>query len=87
MVDHVEEREFTLRLVFRCVFAEGYEGDLDGYAWADEATVISAEAVRGAATALRAHPGWRIVPGNRGRAAEDEITLELTKRFEADDTK
>lgn len=87
MVDHVEEREFTLRLVFRCVFAEGYEGNLDGYAWADEATVISAEVVRAAATTLRAHAGWRVVPGNRGRSAEDEITLELTKSFAADDPK
>jgi hypothetical protein len=87
MVDHVEEREFTLRLVFRCAFAEGYEGDLDGYAWADEATAISAEAVRAAAMAIRAHTGWRVVPGNRGRSAEDEITLELTKHFAPDDAK
>jgi len=32
--------------------------------------------------AIRAHDAWRVVPGNRGRAAEDEITLELTRRFD-----
>jgi hypothetical protein len=83
MPDHVEEREFTLRLVFRSVFAEGYEGEVDGFAWTPEADAIAAEAVRAAAAVLRAHAGWRVVAGNRGRPAEDEITLELTQRFEA----
>jgi hypothetical protein len=84
MPDHVEEKDFTLRLVFRTAFAEGYEGDLDGYVWAEEASAISAAAVRAASAAVRAFPGWRIVAGNRGRPAEDEITLEVTRRIEAD---
>jgi hypothetical protein len=81
MPEHVEEREFTLRLVFRCTFAEEYEGELDGFAWAEEAEAISAEAVRAASAAIRKHVGWRVVAGNRGRAPEEEVTLEVNKRF------
>ena len=32
----VEERDFTLRLDLRCTFEEGYDGELDGYAWLRE---------------------------------------------------
>lgn len=80
MTTYVEEREFSLRLVFRCEFPEDYEGDLDGYAWAArDVPTLTAACVRAAAGAVRAHGGFRVVATNRGRPAEDEVTLELTR--------
>ena len=72
----VEERDFTLRLDLRCTFEEGYEGELDGYAWLREfQDRVAPRVVDAAARAIRAAPGWTVRPGNRGRATEDEVTL------------
>ncbi|AKT39563.1 hypothetical protein [Chondromyces crocatus] len=72
---YAEEREFDLHVVLRCEFAEDYEGDLDGYAWAEEVPRITAELVSAAVAALKRHPQWRVRGGNRGRPAEDEVML------------
>jgi hypothetical protein len=76
---HVEEREFNLRIVLRCEFPDDYEGELDGYAWADEVPAISSDIVRGAVATLTRRAGWQVSGGNRGRPSEDEITLVLEK--------
>jgi hypothetical protein len=78
-MDHVEEREFVLRLQFRCAFPEGYEGDADGYAWADELGPLTSELARVAGQLLAANPGWRVRAANRGRPTEEEITLVVER--------
>jgi hypothetical protein len=78
LADHVEEREFTLRLQVRCTFPEGYEGDADGYAWAEELPPLTAELVR-AAQQLAAARGWKVRGANRGRPADEEATLVLER--------
>ncbi|HVZ73240.1 MAG TPA: hypothetical protein VHJ20_12755 [Polyangia bacterium] len=78
MKDHVEEREFTLRLQVRCTFPESYDGDADGYAWAEELPSLTAELVR-AAQQIASGRGWRVRSANRGRPVEDEVTLVLER--------
>ena len=80
-MDYVEEREFVLRLELRCPFPADYDGDEDGYAWVEEFRPIAAEIVQAAAAAVRAHPGWRVRAGNRGRSTEDEVTLVLERQI------
>jgi hypothetical protein len=84
---YVEEREFNLRIVLRCEFPEHYEGELDGYAWADEVPVISGELVRAAVALLAKRPGWTLRGGNRGRPSEDEVTLVLERALTGGGTK
>jgi hypothetical protein len=74
-MEHVEERDFTLRLELRCAFPEDYDGDEDGYAWVEQFRPIAAEIARAAANAIRTRPGWRVRPGNRGRPADEEVLL------------
>lgn len=77
----VEERDFTLRLDLRCAFEEGYDGELDGYAWLREfQDRIAPRVVEAAVQAIRAHPDWTVRPGNRGRAIEDEVTLVVERK-------
>ena len=76
---HIEEREFNLRLVLRCEFPEGYEGELDGYAWAEQVQPITTELVSAAVALLARRPGWQLKGGNRGRPSEDEVTLILER--------
>jgi hypothetical protein len=76
----VEERDFTLRLDLRCTFEDTYEGELDGYAWHQEfRDRILPRVVDAAVRAIRAHPGWAVRPGNRGRAIEDEVLLVVER--------
>ena len=78
-MDHVEEKEFTLRLQVRCAFPEGYEGEADGYAWWEEFPPIAAQIVGAAREILARHPGWKARPANRGRPVEDEVTLVVER--------
>jgi hypothetical protein len=79
----VEERDFTLRLDLRCAFEEGYDGELDGYAWLREfQDRIVPRVVEATVRAIRAHPDWTVRPGNRGRAIEDEVTLVVERRVD-----
>jgi hypothetical protein len=78
-MDYVEEREFTLRFELRCQFPEGYEGDADGYEWLKEFPAIAAELVQSAAAIIRRHPGWSVRPANRGRPADEEVTLAVNR--------
>lgn len=72
---HVEEREFTLRIQMRRAFPENYEGEDDGYAWWSEVEPATAEIVRAAVAILARQPGCRVRPANRGRPADEEVTL------------
>jgi hypothetical protein len=83
-MEHVEERDFTLRLELRCTFPADYDGDEDGYAWVEQFRPIAAEIARAAANAIRARPGWRVRPGNRGRPADEEVLLIVDKDVSTD---
>jgi len=78
-MEYVEQREFTLRFELRCEFPEDYDGDADGYHWAEEFPAIASEIVQSAAAILRRHPGWSVRPGNRGRPGDEEVTLVATR--------
>jgi hypothetical protein len=84
-MDHVEEREFVLRLELRCPFPEDYDGDEDGFVWAESFAPIAAEIVKAASAAIRARPGWKVRAGNRGRPVEEEITLLVERVVTATD--
>ena len=69
-----------MRFDLRCSFPEGYEGEGDGYAWLREFhDRILPAVVDAAVRAIRAHPGWRVRPANRGRALEDEVSLVVER--------
>jgi hypothetical protein len=72
---YVEQREFSLRIELRCAFPETYEGDADGYAWTEEVQPALAEIVRAAAAILAQRGNFRVHPANRGRPADEEVTL------------
>ncbi|MES1210396.1 MAG: hypothetical protein ABUS79_31035 [Pseudomonadota bacterium] len=72
---YIEQRDFTLRIELRREFPENYQGEDDGYAWVDGVQPALAEIVRAAAAILAQHGGFRVHPANRGRAAEEEVTL------------
>ena len=76
---HVEEREFTLRIQVRCAFPENYEGDDDGYAWWSNVEPATVELVRAAVAILARQPGCRVRPANRGRPADEEVTLVVDR--------
>ncbi|HXU80914.1 MAG TPA: hypothetical protein VN914_05925 [Polyangia bacterium] len=75
---YVEERTFTLRLEIRCEFPDDYDGEEDGYEWAKEIPGVAGEIVQAAAAAGRRN-GWTVRPANRGRPAEEEVTLLLER--------
>jgi hypothetical protein len=78
---YVEERDFTLRLDLRCEFPEGYEGELDGYAWLREFhAAILPRIVQTVVEVIRREPGWRVRPTNRGRPLEDEVSLVVERQ-------
>jgi hypothetical protein len=78
-MDYVEEREFVLRLELRCPFPEDYAGEEDGFVWAESFAPIAADIVKAASAAIRARPGWTVRTRNRGRPAEEEITLVVER--------
>ena len=75
---YVEQREFTLRFELRCEFPETYEGDADGYEWVKAFPGIALEIVQSAVAVVRRNPGWSVRPANRGRPADEEVTLIVT---------
>jgi hypothetical protein len=77
---YVEEREFTFRIEARCEFADDYDGELDGYAWAPEFQSLCGEMLRSLVASLQQHPEWKVRPRNRGRSSDDEVTLVLERK-------
>jgi hypothetical protein len=75
-MDYVEEKEFTLRLQVRRSFPADYDGDDDGYAWWE--AFPSAELVR-AAVQFAVQNGFSARTANRGRPADEEVTLVLER--------
>lgn len=81
-MNYSEEKEFTVRLVMRCNFPDDYEGELDGYAWAEEVPAVAGEVVRAVIGVLGKHRAWKLHGGNRGRSPEDEVTLVLERQLD-----
>lgn len=79
MAQYVEDREFTLRLELRCTFADDYQGEEDGFEWTAAVTPMAQAVVAAASKALGQFPGWTVRPRNRGRAADDEVTLVVER--------
>jgi hypothetical protein len=77
---YVEEREFTFRLEARAEFAEDYDGEDDGYAWAAEMAPMVGEMLQAIVSVVARHPGWTVRPRNRGRSTDDEVTLVLSRK-------
>jgi len=75
---YVEERTFTLRLELRREFPDDYQGEEDGYEWAAALPALSAALVQAASAAAR-NGGWSVRASNRGRPAEEEVTLILER--------
>lgn len=72
-----------VHIVVRCDFTDDYEGDRDGYAWADAMPGITQDVLGAVLTALRGRPGWTLRGGSRGRSPEDEVMLVLEKTYGA----
>lgn len=73
-----EQRELVIRLHLSAEFAEGYEGDDDGYEWhrAFDQRVRPA-LVRELLRVLTAEGAYRITPINRGLDAHEELELSV----------
>ena len=77
---HREERKFVITLHLAAEFADDYEGDDDGYAWHERfERELKPRLVTAVYAALRAHPGFRVVPAPRGRSPDDALDVEVTR--------
>ena len=80
-MEYVEQREFTIRLDVRCAFPDDYQGEADGYEWWRDFPALAAEIVQAAAQIVARHPGWSVRPANRGRPADEEVTLVVERKL------
>ena len=80
-VMHREDKEFSVRLELTATFADDYEGDQDGFAWAAELPALKSAILAAVVQTIQRHGGWKVRPGNRGRSTEDEVTLIVEKPF------
>ena len=79
-MEHREEKSFTINVRLSATFGEQYEGDDDGYAWADRfESVVRPRLIKAVFQALRADPAWHVVAGNRGQSPGD--ALEVNMKF------
>jgi len=73
-----EEATWTIRIEAGADFDEGYEGELDGYAWREQLFREVQQRVLGVVLReLATTPGWRARTGNRGLPATEEVTIYL----------
>jgi len=80
-MDYVEQREFTIRLDVRCAFPDDYAGEEDGYEWWPAFAPVAAEIVQAIAQIISRRPGWAVRPANRGRPADEEVTLVVERKL------
>ncbi|RYZ09374.1 MAG: hypothetical protein EOO73_03500 [Myxococcales bacterium] len=77
---HREERSFSIELALVAEFDEAYEGDEDGFAWAERFDALLKPRLVAAITeALNADPRFQVRAAPRGK--DPERTLELELRF------
>ena len=81
---HREEVTWTIRIEASAEFDEGYDGELDGYAWRDKQfRELQNRATAAVLRALAGVPGWRVRTGNRGLPATDEVLVHVDLDTEA----
>ncbi|MEO5656189.1 MAG: hypothetical protein ABIO65_08160 [Nitrospiria bacterium] len=79
---YAEERSFLLRVSLEAHFPDGYDGDDDEHAWAQEwETRMKPEVLKAVFSALRRHDGWSAHVRNRGASERDEIEIVVAKDF------
>jgi hypothetical protein len=77
---HIEEREFVIQLHLSAEFAEDYEGEDDGYIWHERFDrTVRPRIIAAVIDALRAEPGWQVVPKPRGQDPSDAIDIEVRR--------
>lgn len=80
---HTEDGRFEIRINLEAHFHEGYEGEMDEYAWKrhfDE--VIRRDLLTAVAETLRRHPGWELIPTSSGY--DPRRVAEFVYRYRAD---
>jgi hypothetical protein len=79
---HREERSFTIDINLVAEFDDAYEGDEDGFAWADRfETLVRPRLLAAVTQALGSDPRFSVVAAPRGKDPERSLELEL--RFKA----
>lgn len=79
-MDYREERELVIRLHLSADFAEGYEGEDDGYEWYQRFDRdVRPELLRAIVRVLSAEGAYRITPINRGLDAHEELELSVER--------
>lgn len=77
---HREERSFAVELALVAEFDDAYEGDEDGFKWAERFEAqVKPRLVAAVTEALRADPKFQLLAAPRGK--DPERTLELELRF------
>lgn len=77
---HREERRFVVEIHLSADFDEHYEGDDDGYAWANRwDEVVRPRVARAVFDALRSDAGWRVVAAPRGRNPGDVLEIAVER--------
>ena len=77
-MEHVEEREFEIRIHLRASFGPDYEADEDGFVWHEgfERT-IKPRLVSAVFDALRTDPRFRVVAAPRGRDPDRGVDIDV----------
>jgi hypothetical protein len=79
---HREERSYSIDVNLVAEFDDSYEGDEDGFAWAQRfESVLKPRLVAAVTEALRTDPRFALLAAPRGK--DPERTLELELRFKA----
>ncbi len=80
---HREEQTFTIELQIIAEFPDDYQGDEDGYAWAQRfERELRPELVRALFEAVRRTPGWTAIAAPRGRDPSRALEIELRPDLE-----
>lgn len=75
---HREERDFSVHLHLSAEFPEDYEGDDDGFVWAERfERLVKPRLVAAVFEALRAEPGWSALAAPRGHHPERALDLDV----------
>lgn len=74
-MEYTEERSFLIRLEAQARFPEDYDGEADGYAWAEEFDRLKARIYAAVMRELAQAPAFSAHPANRGRPADEEVTI------------
>ena len=74
-MDYKEERTFVIRLQGQAEFPPDYDGEADGYGWTDEFDRLKSRVYAAIMRELALSPSFTAHPANRGRPADEEVTI------------